>query len=155
MNPNLRVQNSGFLLKFRRSDKVMRAFSLYSFLILSLLLVSTCNKRLIRKDDLSLINEHYAQNTYYLKENLVIDSKEVIKKDTSVKIWIESTPSVLKVKCYKVNEDRESAVGKLVSYLVNDDFKGKNFTVENLDDLISQKLEYYDSKEFGKSKVKK
>ncbi len=124
-------------------------------LFLTVLLVLACNKRLIRKDDLTLINEHYAQNTYYVKETLVLDNKEVIKKDTSVKIWIESTASILKVKCYNSNEERESAVGKMVAYIINEDFKAKQFTVEYLDQLIAEKLVYYDAKDLSKNKKAK
>ena len=114
-----------------------------------------CNKRLIRKDELTLINEHYSQNTYYVKENLVIDNKDVIKKDTSVKIWIESTASILKVKCYNSNEERESAVGRMVAYIINEDFRDKQFTVEYLDKLIAEKLVYYDAKDLSKNKKAK
>jgi type II secretion system-associated lipoprotein len=126
-----------------------------SLLFSLLVLVFACNKRLIRKDDLTLINEHYSQNTYYVKENLVLDNKEVIKKDTSVKIWIESTASILKVKCYNSNEERESAVGKMVAYIINEDFKAKQFTVEYLDQLIAEKLVYYDAKDVSKNKKAK
>ena len=121
----------------------------------ALISVLACNKRLIRKDDLTLINEHYPQNTYYVKENLVMDNKDVIKKDTSVKIWIESTASILKVKCYNSNEERESAVGKMVAYIINEDFKGRQFTVEYLDQLIAEKLVYYDTKDVSKNKKAK
>ena len=121
----------------------------------ALISVLACNKRLIRKDDLTLINEHYSQNTYYVKENLVMDNKDVIKKDTSVKIWIESTASILKVKCYNSNEERESAVGKMVAYIINEDFKGRQFTVEYLDQLIAEKLVYYDAKDVSNNKKAK
>jgi type II secretion system-associated lipoprotein len=127
----------------------------FFLIVLAILFVLACNKRLIRKDDLTLINEHYAQNTYYVKENLVLDNKDVIKKDTSVKIWIESTASILKVKCYNSNEERESAIGKMVTYIINEDFKGKQFTVEYLDQLIAEKLVYYDAKDLSKNKKAK
>ena len=127
----------------------------YFFLILLAFFVLACNKRLIRKDDLTLINEHYSQNTYYVKENLVLDNNEVIKNDTSVKICIESTASILIVKCYNSNEERESAVGKMVAYIINEDFKAKQFTVEYLDQLIAEKLVYYDAKDLSKNKKAK
>ena len=126
----------------------------YFFILLAFFLLA-CNKRLIRKDELTLINEHYSQNTYYVKENLVIDNKDVIKKDTSVKIWIESTASILKVKCYNSNEERESAVGRMVAYIINEDFRDKQFTVEYLDKLIAEKLVYYDAKDLSKNKKAK
>lgn len=125
------------------------------FIFLSIFFILACNKRLIKKDDLTLINEHYSQNTYYVKENLVLDNKDIIKKDTSVKIWIESTASILKVKCYNSNEDRESAVGRMVTYIINEDFKNKKFTVEYLDQLIAEKLVYYDAKDVSKNKKAK
>ncbi|MBK8397359.1 MAG: type II secretion system-associated lipoprotein [Leptospiraceae bacterium] len=129
----------------------VRCLVLFGFLVS----VLACNKRLIRKDDLTLINEHYSQNTYYVKENLVMDNKDVIKKDTSVKIWIESTASILKVKCYNSNEERESAIGKMVAYIINEDFKEKQFTVEYLDQLIAEKLVYYDAKDVSNNKKAK
>jgi type II secretion system-associated lipoprotein len=114
-----------------------------------------CARRLIKKDEMALINEYYSQNTYYLKQDVPFGPKEVIKKDTSVKIWIESTATILKVKVYNSNEDRESAIGKMVSYIINEDFKGKKFTVEYLDALIAEKLEQYDSKDLSKIKKPK
>ena len=114
-----------------------------------------CNKRLIRKDDLALINEYYSQNNYYLKQDIAFGAKEVLKKDTSVKIWIESTASILKVKVYNSNEDREAAIGKMISYVINEEFRDKKFTVEYLDELIAEKLELYDAKDVGKIKKQK
>jgi type II secretion system-associated lipoprotein len=110
---------------------------------LFLLLIVDCQKRILKKDDLVLLNEYYGKKTYFLREDVPINNKEVIKKGTSVKIWIESTSSLLKVKCYPSNTDRESALGKMVSYLINEDIRGKSFTQDNLDNLIGQKLEVY------------
>ena len=104
---------------------------------------------------MALINEYYSQNTYYLKQDVSLGVKDIIKKDTSVKIWIESTATILKVKVYNSNEDRESAIGKMVSYIINEDFKGKKFTVEYLDALIAEKLEQYDQKDLSKIKKPK
>jgi type II secretion system-associated lipoprotein len=117
-------------------------------LLIFLILISLfCSKRLIKKDEISLINEYYSQNTYKLKEEISFSAKDVLKKDTLLKIWIESTPTILKIKTYKLDEDRESAIGKMITYQINDDFKDKKFTVEYLDKLISEKLEIVDQKE--------
>lgn len=82
-------------------------------------------------------------------------NKEVIEKGTSVRIWIESTASLLKVKCYPSNADREGSAGKMVTYLVNEDLKEKEFTVEDLEGLIDQKLSFYLPKDLKSNKVKK
>lgn len=116
-------------------------------LICSILISLFCSRRLIKKDEISLINEYYSQNTYKLKEDISFSSKDVLKKDTLVKIWIESTPTILKIKTYKLDDDRESAIGKMITYQINDEFKDKKFTVEYLDKLISEKLEIVDQKE--------
>ncbi len=106
-----------------------------------------CSRRLIKKEEISLINEYYSQNTYKLKEDITFSAKDVLKKDTLLKIWIESTPTILKIKTYKLDDDRESAIGKMITYQINEEFKDKKFTVEYLDKLISEKLEIIDQKE--------
>ncbi len=124
-------------------------------ILFAIVLNILCARRLIKKDEMALINEYYSQNTYYLKQDVSLGVKDIIKKDTSVKIWIESTATILKVKVYNSNEDRESAIGKMVSYIINEDFKGKKFTVEYLDALIAEKLEQYDQKDLSKIKKPK
>ncbi|MCB1179375.1 MAG: type II secretion system-associated lipoprotein, partial [Leptospiraceae bacterium] len=74
---------------------------------------------------------------------LHITNKEVLDKGTSVKIWLESTSSLLKVKCYPSEADRESAIGKMVSYLINEEIKDGPFTIEELELLIDEKLTFY------------
>jgi hypothetical protein len=43
----------------------------------------------------------------------------------------------------------------MVAYIINEDFKGKQFTVEYLDQLIAEKLVYYDAKDLSKNKKAK
>jgi type II secretion system-associated lipoprotein len=114
-----------------------------------------CQRKLIRKDELELLNEHYGVKTYFLKEDVSIGNREVIEKGTSVRIWIESTPTLLKVKCYPSNADREGSAGKMVTYLINEDLKDKEFTVEDLESLIDQKLSFYLPKDIKSKKAKK
>ncbi|MCB1140737.1 MAG: type II secretion system-associated lipoprotein [Leptospiraceae bacterium] len=112
-------------------------------LIVCFFFLSFCSRRLIKKQDISHLNEYYKDKTYYLKENIVLNSKESLKKGTSVKIWIESTPTILKVKCYPSTIDREIAIGKMVAYLINEDIRRNEFSYEMLEELIDQKLIYY------------
>ncbi|MDX1960780.1 MAG: type II secretion system-associated lipoprotein [Leptospiraceae bacterium] len=120
----------------------MKTFLLISIMIFSLF----CQRRVLKKDDIAFLNEYYGKKTYYLKQDVQINNKEVLKKGLSVKIWIESTSSLLKVKCYPSNADRESALGKMVNYLINEDLKNKQLTMDGLDDFILAKLEEYGSK---------
>jgi type II secretion system-associated lipoprotein len=126
----------------------------FVYIALSVSFCLFCQKRLIKKDDLSLVNEYYSDKTYYLKDNLEV-GKELFKKNTSVKIYIESTPTLLKIKIYPSNIEREAAVGKMVTYLVNEDFKGKSFTVEYLDKMIEEKLVAYNPDQLRLKKTKK
>jgi type II secretion system-associated lipoprotein len=114
-----------------------------------------CQRRVIKKNEVFHLNEYYKNKNYYLKENLTISSKEILEKGTLVKIWIESTPTILKLKCFPSNIDREIAIGKMVTYLVNDDIRGSDFTLESIEELIDNKLTYYDPKEVTKAKTGK
>jgi len=114
-----------------------------------------CQKRIFKKEEVYHLNEYYKNKTYFLKDNLTISNKEVLQKGTSVKIWIESTPTIFKLKCYPSNIDREIAIGKMVTYLVNDDIRGSDFTLESIEELIDNKLTYYDPKEVTKAKIGK
>ena len=114
-----------------------------------------CQKRIFKKEEVYHLNEYYKNKTYFLKDNLTISNKEILSKGTSVKIWIESTPTIFKLKCYPSNIDREIAIGKMVTYLVNDDIRGSDFTLESIEELIDNKLTYYDPKEVTKAKTGK
>ena len=114
-----------------------------------------CQKRIFKKEEVYHLNEYYKNKTYFLKDNLTISNKDTLPKGTSVKIWIESTPTIFKLKCYPSNIDREIAIGKMVTYLVNDDIRSSDFTLESIEDLIDNKLTYYDPKEVTKAKTGK
>lgn len=124
-------------------------------LIILTFTLSYCQKRIFKKEEIYHLNEYYKNKTYFLKDNLTISNKDVLPKGTSVKIWIESTPTIFKLKCYPSNIDREIAIGKMVTYLVNDDIRGSDFTLESIEELIDDKLIYYDPKEVIKAKTGK
>ena len=127
----------------------------YLVLIILTFTLSYCQKRIFKKEEIYHLNEYYKNKTYFLKDNLTISNKDVLPKGTSVKIWIESTPTIFKLKCYPSNIDREIAIGKMVTYLVNDDIRGSDFTLESIEELIDDKLIYYDPKEVIKAKTGK
>lgn len=97
----------------------------FLIILISISLFSFCQRRLILREGVADLNEHYKDRVYILKENINVGNNEILKKDTHVKIWIESTASLLKVKCYSSTEEREYAIGKLIMYIVNDDYKDK------------------------------
>ncbi|MBE7411327.1 MAG: type II secretion system-associated lipoprotein [Leptospiraceae bacterium] len=106
----------------------------------------SCATHLVKREELVQLNEYYSDKTYYLKENIYIGNDEVIKKGASVKIWVESTPTILKIKCYPSDEDREHVIGKLIIYIVNDEYKKRFITREELDSIIGEKLVAYNPK---------
>ncbi len=110
---------------------------------------------ILKKRDLEFINEYYSSRTFFVKENIPIGNKSIIEQGTSVKVLIEASSSVIKVKCFPSNQEREGSIGRMVAYIVNEDIKNKNFTVEDLEELISQKLSsYYISQKSPKGKKK-
>lgn len=109
----------------------------------------------VKKSDLEFINDYYSSRTFFVKENTPIGNKQVLEQGTSVKVLVEASSSVIKVKCFPSNQDREGSVGRMVAYVVNEDIKNKNFTMEDLEELIAQKLSSYTiSQKISKSKKK-
>ncbi|PJZ51674.1 type II secretion system-associated lipoprotein [Leptospira adleri] len=105
-----------------------------------------CGNRLIRKDVVAQINEHYADKTYYLVQDKKVSNTETFKKGMLVKIYVESTPSMVKIKCYPADHKREYAIGRMIIYQLNDEYSGKKITIEDLDKLIANELVEYKKK---------
>ncbi|AKH77051.1 type II secretion system-associated lipoprotein [Leptospira interrogans] len=105
-----------------------------------------CGNRLIRKDAVAQINEHYSEKIYYLTKDKKVSNTETFKKGMLVRIYVESTPSMVKIKCYPADHKREYAIGRMILYQLNDEYGGKKITVEDLDKLIANELVEYKKK---------
>ncbi|EMO59642.1 peptidase, M23 family [Leptospira santarosai str. CBC1416] len=105
-----------------------------------------CGNRLIRKDAVAQINEHYSERIYYLTKDKKVSSTEIFKKGMLVRIYVESTPSMVKIKCYPADHKREYAIGRMILYQLNDEYGGKKITIEDLDKLIADELVEYKKK---------
>ncbi len=105
-----------------------------------------CSQRLIEKGKLREINEYYDEKIYLLKEDLKLSSEEVMKKGTLVRIYIESTPSLLKLKVYPANETRENSTGKLASYIINEDVKKKKYELADIELWVATKFQVTEQK---------
>jgi type II secretion system-associated lipoprotein len=109
--------------------------------------VTFCQKSLVKKDEMPFINSYYSEKTYYLKKDITYNSNDIIKQGTIVKIWIEATPSLLKVKCYPVGQSRENSLGKMIAYQENTAFTGSRYTFSDLDTLVLTNLDVYNESE--------
>jgi type II secretion system-associated lipoprotein len=106
----------------------------------------SCSHRLIEKGKLREINEYYDEKVYLLKEDLKLSAEEVWKKGTPVRLYVESTPSLLKLKVYPANESRENSTGKLASYIINEDVKKKKYEFEDIEIWVATKFQVSDQK---------
>ncbi|TGK35025.1 type II secretion system-associated lipoprotein [Leptospira gomenensis] len=111
-----------------------------------ILLLAGCGNRLIRKDSIAKVNEYYADKIYYLIQDKKVSNNETFKKGMLVRIYIESTPSMVKIKCYPADHKREYAIGRMILYQLNDEYTGKKITIEDLDRLIANELVEYKKK---------
>ncbi|MDF3821513.1 type II secretion system-associated lipoprotein [Leptospira sp. 96542] len=105
-----------------------------------------CSQRLIGKEKQREINDYYDGKTYTLLEDVKISQEEVWKKGSIVKIYIESTPSLLKLKFYPVNESRESSLGKMAAFIINEDAKKRQYEFEDVEEWVALKFAPYDTK---------
>ncbi|XDD48716.1 type II secretion system-associated lipoprotein [Leptospira sp. WS92.C1] len=109
-------------------------------------LLAGCGSRLIRKDSITQVNEYYADKIYYLVQDKKVSNTEIFKKGMLVRIYIESTPSMVKIKCYPADQKREYAIGRMIIYQLNDEYTGKKITIEDLNKLIANELVEYKKK---------
>ncbi|GBF37665.1 type II secretion system-associated lipoprotein [Leptospira johnsonii] len=116
------------------------------FAFLLALFTIQCGARLIKKEKLSEINEHYQDKIYSLKKDTKVSMTETFKKGMLVRIYIESTPSLIKVKCFPADQKREHAIGRLIAYQVNEDLEKKTISIEDLDKIVANELTEYKKK---------
>ncbi len=86
------------------------------------------------------INDSFDSKTYALKEDLRLSPEEVWKKGTLVKIYIESTPSLIKLKFYPATETREGSVGRLAAYMINNDIESGKFDARDVEEWVATKF---------------
>ncbi|AXR69080.1 type II secretion system-associated lipoprotein [Leptospira mayottensis] len=110
------------------------------------LFLASCGNRLIRKDAIAHINEHYSEKIYYLTKDKKVSNTETFKKGMLVRIYVESTPSMVKIKCYPADHKREYAIGRMIIYQLNDEYGNKKISIEDLDKLIANELAEYKKK---------
>jgi len=108
-----------------------------------LALYLNCQTAIVNKKELSEFNQYLSGRTYTLKEDIKVDDNETYKKGMLVRVWAESTPTLFKIKIYPSQQEREYATGKMAIFIVNDDFKKEKFTLQDLENLIEQKLVFY------------
>ncbi|EPG66639.1 type II secretion system-associated lipoprotein [Leptospira wolffii serovar Khorat str. Khorat-H2] len=92
------------------------------------------------------INAHYQDKVYSLKKDTKVSTSETFRKGMLVRIYVESTPSLIKIKCYPADQKREHAIGRLIAYQVNDDFEKKAINIEDLDKIVENELTEYKKK---------
>ncbi|TGJ99102.1 type II secretion system-associated lipoprotein [Leptospira semungkisensis] len=114
--------------------------------LLLALLTLQCSARLIKQDRLFEINNHYQDKVYSLKKDTKVSANETFKKGMLVRIYVESTPSLIKIKCFPADQKREHAIGRLLAYQVNEDFEKKAINIEDLDKIVANELTEYKKK---------
>ncbi|MCZ8157732.1 MAG: type II secretion system-associated lipoprotein [Leptospira sp.] len=132
------------MFSFHRLRLGGRLFRFYTFLFF--ILISQCSQRLIDKERMREINAYYDEKVYSLKDDLKISPDDIMKKGTLVRLYVESTPSLLKIKVYPANESRENSTGKLAAYLINEDVKKKKYEFEDVNAWVESKFILADPK---------
>lgn len=108
--------------------------------------IQNCSTRLVPREKVYEYNEVFLERTYVLKEDLNLSKDDLLKKGTAVKVYVESTPSLLKVKCYPVEESREYAVGRMAIYKINDEVEKEELDFDDLEAIIAEKFQPFESK---------
>lgn len=108
------------------------------------LVLGRCSTRLVPPDKVLSYNEIFLDKTYVLKEDLKLSKTEGLSKGTVVKVYIESTPTLLKVKCYPIQESREYAIGRMAIYRINDQVDKRHLEFEDVEAIVAEMFEPYD-----------
>ena len=124
----------------------------FSYLLL-VLLIGACSKRLLTKEQVREYNEFFSDKVYLLKEDIKNQGQEPILKGTVVKIYIEATDSLLKIKCLPLEEPRESSIGRLAVYVENSKQEKKKWSLAEIEEILDTKFQET-SESFPKKKKK-
>ncbi|MCG9874242.1 MAG: type II secretion system-associated lipoprotein [Leptospiraceae bacterium] len=117
-----------------------------------LCLLISCSTRLVPKEKSKEFNDSISDRIYILKEEIKSANNEILKKGSFVKLYIESTPSLLKVKCIPANESREYAIGRMAIYKINDDYEQRELNFDEIESIIAEKFDIYDPSKKPKRK---
>jgi type II secretion system-associated lipoprotein len=123
-----------------RSILIVLIIALFSYLL------PNCASRLVSKEKSLEYNEIFLERTYVLTEDLNYSKEESLKKGTQVRVYIESTPSLLKVKCYPIEESREYAIGRMAIYKINDEIEKRELDMDDLEIIIAEKFKIIEPK---------
>jgi len=115
--------------------------------------LSACSQRLVEKEKLRVINEDYERKVYSLREPYKVSAEATLQPGVPYRVYIESTPSLLKLKCYPAEESRESSQGIWVYYLINEQAGKKKFEREDLDKIVDKMFEPFEKKSKSPSKI--
>lgn len=119
-------------------------FGIVLLVSLYFVFLTGCSTRLVPKEKVTEYNTIFLERVYVLKEDLVYTKDESISKGTPVRVYVESTPSLLKVKCYPLEESREYAIGRMAIYKINDEIEKRELELEDIESIISEKFSEYE-----------
>jgi type II secretion system-associated lipoprotein len=125
---------------------IFRSLVANILLVIFIVLMQNCATRLVPKEKALEYNEIFLDRIYVLTEELNYSKEESLKKGTQVRVYIESTPSLLKVKCYPIEESREYAIGRMAIYKINDEIEKRELEMEDLEVIISEKFKIIEPK---------
>ena len=96
--------------------------------LLAIVVLTDCSARFVKRKQLRELNKELGgEKIYVLQKTVDIGNGKSLEKGARVRIWFESNTFSVKVKGYKVDEERESAWGKNIIYLHEGEFKNENY----------------------------
>lgn len=107
--------------------------------------ILSCSTRLIPKEKVREYNDVLLSRTYIIREDLVLSKSDSIRKGSKVRVYVESTPSLLKVKCYPIEESREYAIGRMAIYRINEEVESREIGFPELEEILAEKFDLVDS----------
>lgn len=119
-------------------EKIVCLMYIYLYRVFIFLLVAilfqNCQKKMLTKEEMVLINDYYDNRIYYIKEDIRLSAVEQLTKGTPVKIRLQTSSNLLKIKCYPIDESAEISKGRMISFVELDEnqFSLKQEEVEKI-----------------------
>ncbi len=113
-------------------------------------LFSSCKTSLIRKKEVVALNREFENRIFVARKEIRPEflgegnreNEVLFPAGTRLKIWVESSVEWVRVKAYRVTENREQTPGKTIIYLFHTDLgeqeKPEAVLMEKIDEILRE-----------------
>ena len=141
------LKNSNLSFDSNRYRSII--FRLFLLFLLVTLTHTSCHAPMMKEERLHELNHNFSNTNWRVKEAIFPpytsnnSSEPLFNKGEKIRIWLELNDQWIKVKAYKPDDPREQARGKIIIFIIFDEFKEhfNEMKDEKGDEALQQEIE--------------